>query len=93
MASKEHHPHIFVFLLVAVAGMGVLLLGMPSQKTSLIVTGDAFKDIDESSYAPGCPSEKAPVCGEDNITYRNSCYAYHAGVGYFIEGPCIDELR
>ncbi len=91
--SQEHHPNIFLFLLVAVAGMGVLLLGMPSSKTSLIVTGDAFKGIEESSVVPGCPNDKAPVCGEDNISYRNACYAHHAGVEYFIDGMCFDELR
>jgi hypothetical protein len=36
-----------------------------------------------------CPAVNEPVCGCDNITYSNSCYADAAGVAVSATGACV----
>lgn len=35
-----------------------------------------------------CPTDYNPVCGCDDITYQNFCYAEKNGVISWIGGPC-----
>ena len=51
----------------------------PSKKCKVITLGDPYI----------CEADWIPVCGCDNQTYMNSCFAqnYH-GVYYWEEGPC-----
>lgn len=48
--------------------------------------------IDESKIDPNaaCIEIYAPVCGCNDITYDNSCYAEIAGVTQWTEGRCED---
>ena len=40
-----------------------------------------------------CPENWAPVCGCDEITYSNTCYAARAGVTIKYEGDCISGAQ
>jgi hypothetical protein len=35
-----------------------------------------------------CANDFNPVCGCDNITYRNTCLSQNAGIINFTDGPC-----
>jgi hypothetical protein len=39
-------------------------------------------------YGYWCPPDFYPVCGCDNITYRNLCFAQNQGLLSYAEGPC-----
>lgn len=39
-------------------------------------------------YGYWCPNDFYPVCGCDNITYRNLCWAQNQGLLSYTEGPC-----
>ena len=55
-----------------------------------LVAEDLCKDrcYSEEYY---CTEEYAPVCGSDNITYSNKCYAGRAKVEVSYDGRCIDK--
>ena len=36
-----------------------------------------------------CPPNYKPVCGCDNVTYTNSCYAINADVSTWTDGECL----
>ena len=38
-----------------------------------------------------CPAIDAPVCGEDGVTYGNSCLAACEGVAVAQDGPCAGD--
>ncbi|TVR78011.1 MAG: kazal domain protein [Chitinophagaceae bacterium] len=46
--------------------------------------------IDPASYDPhrACSNFVDPVCGCDDIQYRNACEAERNGVQLWIQGPC-----
>jgi hypothetical protein len=37
-----------------------------------------------------CPEIYEPVCGCNDVTYDNECYAELSGVSNWIEGECLD---
>ena len=37
-----------------------------------------------------CTEQWEPVCGCDNVTYSNLCYATNAGVTTYVDGECCD---
>lgn len=39
-------------------------------------------------YGYWCPTDFEPLCGCNNITYRNLCYLQNEGVVSYSEGPC-----
>lgn len=66
--------HIFLLL--------VSLLFFSCGKTTPCVD---FSKVDPSVI---CTPDYNPVCGCDDETYRNSCYAEKNGVVSYILGPC-----
>lgn len=46
--------------------------------------------VDPDKYNPNisCPPYFDPVCGCDDIQYRNACEAERNGVVFWINGPC-----
>jgi PKD repeat protein len=53
--------------------------------------GNEVDCIDQTQIDPSyaCTEEYVPVCGCNNVTYSNACYAYHyGGVTTFVEGEC-----
>lgn len=47
--------------------------------------------VDPDSYGDAslCPTVYAPVCGCNDVTYQNSCYAEADGVQAYTGGPCL----
>ena len=35
-----------------------------------------------------CTEQYEPVCGCNNVTYSNACYAQRAGASYYTNGAC-----
>ena len=48
--------------------------------------------IDSTLIDPNamCTEQWEPVCGCDNVTYSNSCYATNAGLTIYVDGECCD---
>jgi len=55
-----------------------------------LIPDDLIPGRDLSSLYPQeeCPTDFNPVCGENGVTYTNSCEAGNAGVTMFTEGVC-----
>ncbi|MFN8166054.1 MAG: T9SS type A sorting domain-containing protein [Bacteroidia bacterium] len=63
-----------------------LALGTKAQGTS--ICKDSLQT--PNPYYP-CANDYMPVCGCDNVTYRNECAAYYWGgllYSYWTQGPC-----
>lgn len=57
----------------------------------LLPLGVSAQCLDTLRFAdpyPGCNLEFIPVCGCNNVTYRNYCYAEAATVTQWVDGPC-----
>lgn len=66
----------------------IITLGLSSLSTT---AQTSFGCIDTLLIQAGAPCNHAdyyPVCGCDNTTYRNGCYAYYNGVTSTVNGPC-----
>jgi len=85
---EKHHPHIFLFVVVALVGIGVMLMSFPSQRTgSTVLTARVVAPPVQSWDGHMCPSDNDPVCAQGR-TYRNACYAVLDGVVDFDLGRC-----
>ncbi|MEL6923867.1 MAG: PKD domain-containing protein, partial [Bacteroidota bacterium] len=50
---------------------------------------DPCIDTDKIDYDVACTTDVKPVCGCDNVTYKNSCVAEnYYGIKEWVEGPC-----
>lgn len=55
--------------------------------------GDCINE-DQIDTEFACTEEYVPVCGCNNVTYSNACYAYHyGGVTTFVEGECETSIN
>ncbi len=57
---------------------------VPADASGAAQEADPMPPIDQCM----CTEEWAPVCGYDNVTYSNSCFAYCAGVEIAYDGEC-----
>jgi len=58
--------------------------------SALLCCGKTQPCIDYNKVDPLaiCTTDYNPVCGCDDITYQNQCYAQRNGVVAWIGGPC-----
>jgi hypothetical protein len=63
----------------------MLLMGSNAAKAQF-----GFGCIDSFMIQIGrpCFPDFEPLCGCDNVTYRNLCFLQAAGVNFFTDGPC-----
>lgn len=64
------------------------LAGMNSRLYAQIYNPNQCKDSLQITNNPCYGTIYQPVCGCDNITYRNECNAYAQGLLNFSQGPC-----
>ncbi len=68
---------------------GVDLETYPVAPTSAMIA--ISSDPTNINPSPNCPDVIAPVCGNNGITYLNSCYAEADGVTLYTDGVCYSD--
>ena len=65
--------------------------------TALLIIGPVCSNVDEDcideseiSYDTYCLEIYDPVCGCNNVTYSNDCYATANGISNWSEGECLN---
>ena len=74
------------------ATLSILLSSCFSQDQTVTSNDSDLNCIDQSNSNNeiACPTIYDPVCGCDNKTYSNSCYASINGAISYTEGECIN---
>jgi len=62
---------------------------LPGQNTSIQQSDDLEKE--DINVFTACSTEYLPVCGQDQVTYTNSCLAQIQGIIISHEGSCIES--
>lgn len=65
----------------------ILLFACKQNRNLSRVSGDCINEK-KSTNTDQCDYTFMPVCGCDQLTYRNDCFAKSAGVLSWTDGPC-----